>query len=195
MVAICAAVVAFPILPDGASASDRELGSHQHGRGTLNIAIEGSVVWVELEAPGADIVGFEHPARSAEDKAAVAAAKARLADFPALFTPTPGADCRLEQASVVLEGVDDHEGQAKAEAEPEADDHDAHEHEETEAASHSAFHAEYKLTCADIAALEAMSVQYFGQFPGAEALEVTVIDEQGQRRQTVDRIRARISLR
>ena len=31
----------------------RELGSHEHGRGTLNIAVEGNKVTMELEVPGA----------------------------------------------------------------------------------------------------------------------------------------------
>ena len=40
----------------------RQLGAHEHGHGNFNIAIEGKSVSMELEAPGADIVGFEHKA-------------------------------------------------------------------------------------------------------------------------------------
>ena len=41
-----------------ATAAERELGAHMHGHGTVNIVLEGSALWIELEAPGADIVGF-----------------------------------------------------------------------------------------------------------------------------------------
>ena len=40
----------------------RQLGAHVHGHGRLNIAIEDKTVSIELEARGADIVGFEHEA-------------------------------------------------------------------------------------------------------------------------------------
>ena len=35
---------------------ERELDAHQHGHGVVNIAIEDQTLWIELEAPGADIV-------------------------------------------------------------------------------------------------------------------------------------------
>ena len=59
---------------------------NQHGHGTVNIAVEGTDLWIELEAPGADIVGFEHEASSEEDKAAVARAEKQLSDPLTLFS-------------------------------------------------------------------------------------------------------------
>ena len=59
-------------------AAERELGAHLHGHGTVNLVIEGSTVWIELEAPGSDIVGFERAAQSAEEIATVAGARALL---------------------------------------------------------------------------------------------------------------------
>src|SRR6185369_1509759 len=50
--------------PAFAAEEHRELGVHEHGRGTLNIAIEGNKVTMELEAAGVDIVGFEHAAKT-----------------------------------------------------------------------------------------------------------------------------------
>ena len=50
----------------------RELGAHVHGIGALNIAVQGAEVAMELHVPGSDIVGFEHEAETAEDKAALA---------------------------------------------------------------------------------------------------------------------------
>jgi len=59
-----------------AEGSKRELGAHEHGHSALNVAIEGGSVEMELIAPGADIVGFEHAATSEADKVAVEQAEA-----------------------------------------------------------------------------------------------------------------------
>ncbi|MDH4983163.1 DUF2796 domain-containing protein [Hyphomicrobium sp. D-2] len=70
---------------DHSSHEHRELGAHVHGRGTFNIAIEGSRVALELKAPGMDIVGFESAPTSDAQKAAVEKAKATLAKPLELF--------------------------------------------------------------------------------------------------------------
>src|SRR5262249_38687966 len=54
----------FAVHPAAAQSAHRELGPHEHGRGTLNIAIEGNRVSMELEVPGMDIAGFEHAAKT-----------------------------------------------------------------------------------------------------------------------------------
>lgn len=74
--------LAAPALADD---GHRELGAHVHGHGTLNIAVETTRVELELEAPGMDIVGFEHEAKTAEHKAAIEAAKAKLKDPLSFF--------------------------------------------------------------------------------------------------------------
>src|SRR5262245_39113406 len=89
-----------------AAAQHRELGTHEHGRGTLNSALEGSRLSMELEVPGIDIVGFERPAKSAKDKAAVEAAKKRLSAPLALFKFPAPAGCVVKEASAELEDGD-----------------------------------------------------------------------------------------
>ena len=115
----------------------RDLDAHEHGRGSLNIAVEGDTVWMELEAPGADIVGFEYVAESTEDRQAVEAAKTVLLQPLALFTIPGGAECRLSDASVSLIG-----GEHEDEHEHEADHEDEHaaEHEDEHAAEHEDEH-------------------------------------------------------
>ena len=52
-------------LASGAVAETKREGhAHEHGHGKLNVAIEGKNVMMEMEVPGADIVGFEHEAKS-----------------------------------------------------------------------------------------------------------------------------------
>ena len=81
----------------------RELGAHEHGRGTLNIAVEGNKVTMELEVPGVDIVGFEHAAKTSRDKAAVEKAKAQLAAPLTLFALPAAAACRVMEAKIEVE--------------------------------------------------------------------------------------------
>ena len=85
-------------LPAIAAEEHRELGPHEHGHGKLNIAIEGNRVSMELEVPGADIVGFEHEASTPDQKAAVEKAKATLSDALAVFKLPAGAGCKLAEA-------------------------------------------------------------------------------------------------
>lgn len=139
----------------------RGLDAHVHGHGVFNIAVEDGELHMELEAPGADIVGFEHAPESEEDKAAVAAAMAKLNDPLSLFIPSAAAGCALEEADVEL-----------------------HVEEET---GHSEFHAVYHIDCADLAAVEAMAFPYFTEFPGAEELDVTVVSDKGQKAYEVER--------
>ena len=176
-VACCLTTVGAMLIGSQAYAAERELDAHQHGHGYLNIAIEGSTLYIELETPGADIVGFEHPARSDDDKAAIEDAKGRLSDPIGLFGIPAEASCTLVEVSVEPVGyglgMDD-------------DEHDAHDDEdEGEMESHAEFHAEYRLQCDDPAAITSLTLTYFDVFSGAEELEVNLITDDGQSRQEV----------
>ncbi len=108
----------------------RELGAHEHGVGNLNIAFEGQQVALELEAPGADIVGFEHHAESNEDRAKIDDAIALLARPLELFVLPAEARCVVSEARVSLEGEEEHEehgGHGKHEEHEHHDDHAKHD--------------------------------------------------------------------
>ncbi|MGL4932766.1 MAG: ZrgA family zinc uptake protein, partial [Aeromonas sp.] len=49
-------------------------GAHEHGHGQLNLVVDGDQLMIELQAPAADLVGFEHAAKSDEEKAQYAKA-------------------------------------------------------------------------------------------------------------------------
>ena len=100
--------VAIGMFASAAHGSEaKTLKAHEHGVGKLNIAIEASRVEMELEAPGADIVGFEHPAESPEDKASVQAALDVLKKPLALFVFPKEAKCAVVTAAAELHGEDD----------------------------------------------------------------------------------------
>ena len=160
--------------------------AHVHGEGRVNIAIDGDRVFMSLESPGADIVGFEYAPRSDDDRAAVDAALARLRDPMQLIRLDPGTECSVEQASSEFEtGEGDHGEQAH-----EHDDHGKHEDEDT----HGTFHAEYEFRCADVDALERIEFTYFGHFENAQSLDIVLIDGRGQRSAEVSRANPVLSL-
>jgi len=172
---------------DPAAAQERQLGAHEHGRGTLNMAVEGSRVSLELEAPGADIVGFEHSARTARQKAALKQAKQQLLAPQSLFKFPSAAGCVVAEASVDLEsGEHEHEH----EKEKGAEGNKAEAAEE----GHSNFHGQYAFNCKDPARITAIEFGYFQAFAGAQKLEVNVITPKGQTRFDVTRAKARIDL-
>jgi Protein of unknown function (DUF2796) len=167
------------ILATGGAGADerRELGAHEHGHSTLNIAIEGTSVAMELIAPGVDIVGFEHEAKSTQDKAALEAAEAKLADPLSLFAMPAEAGCTVQTATVAIEGEEHHHEQA---------DHESGEEHAGEA-EHNEFHGEYQLACAEPDALGTIRFGYFEAFPNAMEVEVNVITEKGQSSFEVER--------
>lgn len=210
---ITIASIAVMSLSSAALAGDekkkRQLDAHEHGHSTLNVGIEGKTVNLELEAPGADIVGFEYVAETAADKAKVATAKKALADPLNLFRPTAAAGCTLTNTDIdlVVEGNEKHEEHAhddhddddhKKKAKHDDHDHDDHDdeakHDEAEKGGHNEFHAKYTLTCSNPGALKDFSFTFFEAFKGAEELEVNVVSEKGQRRFEVERDEPKINL-
>lgn len=174
-----------------AAAQQRELGAHEHGRGTLNIALEGSRLTMELEVPGVDIVGFEHKAKSSKDKLAISNAKKQLARPLVLFKLPAAAGCVVKQASANLEGEDEHghdHGHGKAKDAKQPAGKDDHDHD------HSQFHAEYTLDCKSPGGITAIEFGYFAAFAGAEKLEVNVITPKGQSKFEVTRAKPRLDL-
>jgi hypothetical protein len=172
-----------------AIAQKRELGAHEHGRGTLNIAVEGRRLSLELEAPGADIVGFEHSAKTPKDKAAVAAAKKRLSAPLELFKLPASAGCAVKEATVEIES-EGHGHAAGAKGKSEG----GHKHAPKDEPEHSQFHAQYVLDCKTPAEIRTIELGYFGAFAGARRLDVNLITPKGQSKFEATRASPRIDL-
>lgn len=191
------APAALVLLAAGAASAEetRQLDAHEHGVGQLNIAFDGDQIAMELHAPGADIVGFEYEAKTAEDRAKVDAAVATLARPLDLFALPATAGCSVVQASSSLESEEDHGHEDHADdhdhakhgeeghtdedhaAHQKDDDHDHDDH--AKEANHTEFHAEYLLNCADPAQATLVTFAYFDSFPNALELEVQVVSDRG----------------
>ncbi|MGI9357209.1 MAG: DUF2796 domain-containing protein [Rhizobiaceae bacterium] len=130
----------------------RELDSHEHGHVTLQIAIEKNQMNIAFEAPGESIVGFEHAAKTDDQKAKVEAAREQLSDSAALFVLPPEAGCEVTSADVQL-------------------------HQE---GNHNAFEASYAFTCSNTAILNALETRLFALYPAIEEIDVDYIAPSGQ---------------
>ena len=182
-----AAVAKMAVLSSPAFAEEtRQLDSHEHGVGELNIAVDGDTVAMELHAPGADIVGFEYVAKSIEDRTAIEVAVETLSRPLDLFVMPAAAECRVIQAAAVLETEKAHEAH---------DDHEAHENEHSDEVTHTGFHAIYTLTCRNLVALSEIRFAYFDMFENARELEVQIVSASGAQAFEVGRDSPTLDLR
>lgn len=174
----------------------RELGAHVHGHGTLNIAVEDKSIAMELEAPGMDIVGFEHAATSDSQKQMVDEAKMILQRVLEVFPVPEAAGCTVASVDVAVEAEhhhddDGHDHDAQdAKAGEHDHDHDAHEGHD----GHSQFHANYQLSCSNPSALTSIGFNYFKHFAGAQALTVNLVTGKGQSSYEVSRTKPTLDL-
>lgn len=149
----------------------RSHDAHVHGIAQLNVAVDADSLLVELDSPAMNLVGFEHPPHTDEERAAIAAAREQLADGAALFVPNAEAECVQISSQVKLElGEHDEDGHDKHEA----DHEDEHDH-------HADGHGEWAFTCANPVSLDQLDVRVFEVFPGTESLRVQLITSAGQR--------------
>lgn len=155
------------------------LGAHEHGVARLNAVLDGQALELELDSPAMNLVGFEHVATSAADKAKVAAVRKQLENPQALFNLPKAAGCKVSSQELNSPLFGD-----KPEAEHDDDDHAtdgkgaaAHEHHH----DHSEIHAHYQFTCATPTALGNLDLsQVFKTFPATQKIQVQLIGPSGQ---------------
>ena len=176
----------FALLPAIAFADDdhhhhiehASLGSHQHGVAQLDVALDGTVLEIELRSPAINLLGFEHAPRSAADKDKLADARARLEQPNNLFGLPPRARCVLEEAHLESPLLDD-----------QAQDHGQHD-----GSTHSDLHVRYRYDCRAPEALPGLDLQaLFEAFPRTEKIRAQVIGPNGQQGKQLHATQTRIT--
>ncbi|EID7696730.1 zinc uptake protein ZrgA [Vibrio parahaemolyticus] len=171
----------------------RQHSAHVHGHVEFNIAQDGSDLLLEITAPGADVVGFEHAPENAEQEKTLQHAVATLEDSNALFAINPQAQCEIEEVHVehTLGGQHeehehhDHEGHDHDEhAHHDHDGHEGHEghegHDHSEHSDHGEFTAQYRFHCAQVGELSRIQTDWFNQFPSTESVNVNLFTDTTQ---------------
>ena len=134
----------------------RQHGTHVHGVGQLNLALQDGELHMELHTPAANIVGFEHIPASEVDKGTLDQAVTLLRDGGRLFRFNQAAECRMEAAEISSPLLDSE-----------------HHAEETE--SHADIQATYHFRCTHPERLERLGVELFETFPGTERLHLQFV--------------------
>ncbi len=170
----------------------RQHSAHVHGHVEFNIAQDGSDLLLEITAPGANVVGFEHAPENAEQEKTLQHAVATLEDSNALFAINSQAQCEIEEVHVEhsLGGQHeehehhDHEGHdhdEHAHHDHDKHDHDGHEgHDHSEHSDHGEFTAQYRFHCAQVGELSRIQTDWFNQFPSTESVNVNLFTDTTQ---------------
>lgn len=162
----CALAVAL----SGALAQAKELGAHVHGTAILQVAVEGDSLFLDMDTPLDNLVGFEHEPRDDKQKSTVRKMAQALRDAARLFVPTPAARCTL--LSVHLESSVLDPNLLGESAKPK------HAHEEE--AGHADLGAEYVFRCANPKQLHDLEVKVFDTFRDLHQIDVQFAGPRGQ---------------
>ena len=170
---------------------------HMHGVSELMLALDKGSLEIHFESPAANIVGFEHKARTQEQIKMLKEAKDIL-DTPEKIFVFSGGDCDLQMSDVNISGLlnetqtelkelKEHKGQDERDHGSHSQHrgpHDKHEHHdqktdgsdldhhETGDATHNEITAEYKYMCKNGDTLTAVEVKLIKIFSGIEKLKV-----------------------
>lgn len=80
--------------------------AHTHNEGALNIVSEDNKLVLSLTLPAHDVIGFERPPRSKEEKLTVDRALSRLKNLESIFKFPETADCKLmEQVFISADSI------------------------------------------------------------------------------------------
>lgn len=144
---------------------DHQQQAHVHGEAHLQVALEGSTADLILRSPSANLLGFEHEPKTAEQENALRDAREWLKATP--LVQTPDNDCKLAAGSVHFEqdARDDH-------------NHGSHDHDEDQG-RHSDVEVSQQLECGSNLA-DSLTTPLTGRFPGIEHLTVEWISSDGQ---------------
>jgi len=165
--------------------TERDLDSHVHGSASLNVVVAGSSMFIELDTPWDNMVGFEHAPRNDEQHALVNGSL-ELLNNPATLLAIEGGNCTLGDVTVEsgmpeAEHDDEHdEDHDHAEAEKHDSTHDDEAHDEHSDSEHATALATYSFACEDINQLESIDLVLFSIWSGFEELDVQLVGETGQ---------------
>lgn len=161
--------------------TDRQHGAHVHGEAKGSLALDGTHLRLELEVPGTNLAGFEHPPRGPEEIATIERVIDTLNAGNWLTIDDRG-NCSIESINAHTHGFD---------ADDEHHDHLDAEHSHHD---HAEFHLVAQLDCANSGRLRWLEIDLFDDFPGNELIVVDVLTETLATRARLGPTRQRIDL-
>lgn len=185
--ALIAASLAMPV----ANAADNP-GAHRHGYAQLQMAIEGNRIDVMFTSPANNLAGFEHKARTDEERATLGRIVHWLEENPVVDTQPAG--CTVLASTIHLSS--DHHDEEEAhhdddghghddghhgEHEHHDEHHDEHEeHAAGEGNTHSEYEVSQQLACSSIGPGQVFRSAMLTEFEGLEVLTTEWVTSGGQ---------------
>jgi hypothetical protein len=143
--------------------------AHEHGRAELDVAVDKTTATMRFEVPSASIVGFEHAAKTAEQKKQVEEAVQKFKEsLASIFTFALELGCELSTESVEAMGKQ-HGG-------------------------HAEFAATVIASCKKELAGTDLLLKVWDYFPAVEKVKVQVLGEKKQSGETLTKAKNKITL-
>ena len=143
-------------------------GKHVHGEVTVNIALEGRTLALEIDAPAAQTLGFEKSPRDGRERAAVKAVDDWFRSGRNMLGVPPAAGCRLTKAEFTPPKL---------------------------GGGHADYRGSYLVDCAAPQALAWVEIWALRRMQGLEKAEVNLVTPAGQRQETLRGGTVRVTLR
>lgn len=154
-------------LPATLYASDNP-AAHQHGHAELQLAVSGNQIDLIFTSPAYNLLGFEHEARTDEQKTRAKDIQAWLEDTP--LVNTAGSGCQLNETDVRSGAGGDDDNH-----------HEDHEHDHAnEGGSHFDIDVTQTLTCSGLEDSVELTTPLTNRFPALEELNVEWVWARGQ---------------
>lgn len=136
-------------------------GGHNHGAARLNVVLDGDALSVQIQIAALDAVGFEQPAQTDAQQAALAKALKSLQSPDVLFSLPMDASCTLTQGEVKTALLNT----------------------PGSAIEHADFDVQYHWQCTKPQALHGLQIRLFSQFPALQKIngQYVVHAKQGAR--------------
>lgn len=142
------------------------LMAHEHGKATLNIALQDNTLEIDLDSPAINILGYEYLPSSVEDQALAVKAKQQLEQPLTLFAIPLAAQCVVQEQQIVSPIFNN-------DADLPDLDKEAHHHLDIE--------ANYTFTCSKPEALNQLDLAvFFKTFPNTHKIAIQYIGNNGQ---------------
>ena len=168
-----------------------QAAAHEHGKVTVNLAIEAGTLSVELLTPALHVLGFEHAARTDAERARIVEAGTWLRSGTGILAVPAAAGCRLHTVDLELPdlaatGKHDHDHDH---------DHDHGSKGEAAGTEHADYRGRYSYRCSNVAALAWTELALLRRLREVETAQVNLITAGGQARLDVRKATLRIPLR
>lgn len=163
-------------LPAYSYATDNP-GAHVHGHARLQIAVENNSIDLMFTSPAFNLAGFEHEARTDEEKSRLSEINQWLNNTPLVNTAAAG--CRVKAAAVELGG----EGRKEHHGHHDEHHHDEHHHdhnEHHEETSHREYDVSQQLECDDFGTRLTLTSALMEEFGNLEELAVEWVSPSAQ---------------